>query len=144
MYADADTICHQTPNLFLSNYYLNVIKYKKNSCDSLFFSQHLFSAPKNSPILKKIIDLSVERIKNTKEFKGEHLVHYLTGPTVFSDGIDHWLLDNKYTISNDKTKYITNIKINFIPETQHCKIVSHLWSGAWNDGWLKERDNKLL
>ena len=140
IYTDSDNICHESPSFMLSNYYLNILQFKNKD----HFPQHFFSAPKNSPILKKVIDKSVERIRNLKEFKGEHLVHYLTGPGVFTDAIDEWLLDNYYPITNNKIFYKSNLKLNIIPISFHDSKLTSLYSGQWEDGWTKERDKLLL
>mgnify|MGYP003338487358 CR=1 FL=1 len=43
-----------------------------------------------------IIGLSIIRILSVKQFKGEHIIHFLTGPGVFTDGIEHFLkINNK-------------------------------------------------
>jgi len=88
IYHDADTELKVNPS-FLTNYdnkYLIVVPE-----NNTHFCQWVFAAPANSPVLKSIIDLSVERIRNCKEIRGEHIIHYLTGPGVFTDGIFKYL-----------------------------------------------------
>lgn len=88
IYHDADTVLKVNP-LFLTNYtdkYLVVVPE-----NDTHFCQWVFAAPPNSPVLKSIIDLSVERIRNCREIRGEHIIHYLTGPAVFTDGIFKYL-----------------------------------------------------
>ena len=88
IYADADTVLLQNPS-FLTNYCnKDIVIVPENNTH---FCQWVFSAPANSPVLKSVIDLSVKRIRETKEFKGEHIIHYLTGPAVFTDGILNYL-----------------------------------------------------
>lgn len=87
IYADSDTAILVNPNFLIINN-KNLIVVPENNTH---FCQWVFAAPPNSPILKSVIDLSVERIENIKEFKGEHIVHYLTGPGVFTDGILRYL-----------------------------------------------------
>jgi mannosyltransferase OCH1-like enzyme len=106
IYADADTICKINPNIFINNSLLTIVPENETH-----LCQWTFSAPKNSPILKTIIDLSVERILNTP-IKGEHITHYLTGPGLFTDGIEKYLIENNKPIFSNK-KNIINIQILF-------------------------------
>jgi len=96
--------------------------------------------------LKTILDLSIERISKIDVFKGEHLVHYLTGPGVFTDGIISYLksqnnkiLDNIY----EYEKLKCDIQI-FNLKRFHNHYIHHLFSGMWETGWTKERDRLLL
>ena len=108
--------------------------------------QWTFSAPKNSPILKTIIDLSVERILNTP-IKGEHITHYLTGPGLFTDGIEKYLIENNKPIFSNKKKYYKYpdpiLKV-FDYNSFHKNIILHLFTGQDEDGWCKERYEKLI
>ena len=82
IYADTDAICLNNPNFFIND--TNLILAPENN---VHLCQWTFSAPKNSPILKQIIELSVIKILSIKEIKGEHIIHELTGPGVFTQGI---------------------------------------------------------
>lgn len=142
LYADVDTILKVNPNIFLTNSFLTVVPENETH-----LCQWVFSAPANSPILKSIIDLSVERILNTKEIKGEHIIHYLTGPGVFTDGIEKYLINVKKPIFSNKKNYYRyphNIIKVFNYNNFHNNIVKHLFAGQNNDGWFHERYNKLL
>ena len=101
IYADTDTICKVDPNIFLTDALLTIV----SENDGTHLCQWVFSAPAGSPILKTIIDLSVERILNIPEIKGEHIVHYLTGPKVFTDGIEKYLKENNLPTFDDKRNY---------------------------------------
>ena len=119
------------------------------SVNNFFFCQWTFSAPANSPILKSIIDLSVERILNTNNFRDEHIIHFLTGPGVFTDGIEKYLKENNLPVfDNDRKLYYnyenTNILRVFNYDNFHKNIVKHLFSGQDSDGWYHERFNKLV
>jgi mannosyltransferase OCH1-like enzyme len=136
IYADADTICKINPNIFINNSLLTIVPENETH-----LCQWTFSAPKNSPILKTIIDLSVERILNT-HIKGEHIIHYLTGPGVFTDGIEKYLLENNKPIFSNKKnyyKYPDPILKVFDYNSFHKNIVLHLFTGQDKDGWCKER-----
>ena len=138
IYADSDTLCISDPMKLLSNYFLNIVPENKEH-----FCQWVFSASRGSPIIKRIIDISVRKIRKLKEFKGEHLIHSLTGPGVFTEGILEWMYDSHYPIIENKTKFKTNMKINFFNTDFHNKDVQHLFSGQWDNGWCKQRE-KLL
>jgi hypothetical protein len=105
------------------------------------------TAPANSPILKSIIDLSVERILNTKEIKGEHIIHHLTGPGVFTDGIEKYLTEHNNPIFANKKNYYryphNMIKV-FNYNNFHNNIVKHLFAGQNSDGWFHERYHKII
>ena len=106
----------------------------------------VFAAPKNSPILKEIIDLATKRILNydfTKNIKGDNFVHFLTGPGCFTDGFEMWLQKEDMKLYEDRKKY-SNYKINkniyiYDPDIFHKKYVLHYFSGMWDNGWCKKR-----
>jgi len=144
IYADTDTICKVDPKIFINNSLLTIVP--ENSCH---LCQWVFAAPKESPILKSVIDLSVERILSIKEIKGEHIVHYLTGPGVFTDGIEKYLKEhNLTTFEHNKQLYynyqhkdkLTVFNCNMF----HSKMVQHLFYGQRSNGWCAERDKHFL
>lgn len=144
IYADSDTICKMNPTIFINKSLLTIVP--ENSCH---LCQWVFAAPKGSPILKSVIDLAVERILFIQEIKGEHIVHHLTGPGVFTDGIDKYLKEqhlpthehNRILYCNYPNKDVLTV---FNHTIFHSKIVQHLFYGNRNDGWCKERDKHLL
>jgi mannosyltransferase OCH1-like enzyme len=143
IYADTDTICLLKPQFFINDSLLTV----SPEIGTNYFCQWTFSAPKDSPILKSIIDLSVERILTIKEIKGEHIIHYLTGPAVFTDGIIKYLKEkNMPTFENIRHyyKYPKSFLKVFNPNVFHSKIVLHLYTGSEPDGWKQERYKKLM
>ena len=143
IYADADTVCKYNPNILIRSGALLVIVPE----NSTHLCNWVFSAPKNSPILKSVIDLSVKRILNVSVFKGEHIIHHLTGPGVFTDGIEAYLEQNGKPTFTDKKKYYMYPDpslIVFDGYVFHNKIVQHLFAGQKPDGWCKERYNKLM
>jgi hypothetical protein len=81
------------------------------------------------------------------EIKGEHIIHYLTGPGVFTDGIEKYLKENNKLVFSNKTNYYQYpdpiIKV-FNYNNFHKNIVRHLYAGQDNDGWCKERYVKLM
>jgi mannosyltransferase OCH1-like enzyme len=141
IYADTDTVCLCDPIIFLTDALLTVVAENEDH-----LCQWVFSAPANSPILKSVIDLSVERIL-TIPIKGEHIIHKLTGPGVFTDGIEKYLKENnKPTFENKKNyyKYPDPVIKVFNPNIFHKKVVNHLFSGQDLDGWYHERFRKLM
>ena len=87
IYADADTILHKNPMIFIKPKQL-VVAPENNT----HFCQWVFAAQPNSPVLKSVIDLCVKRLLSAKEIKGKDAIHYFTGPGVFTDGIVRYLL----------------------------------------------------
>ena len=142
IYADTDTICKINPNIFLNDSLLTIVPE-----NDIHLCQWVFSAPPKSPILKEIINLSVKRILEIKEIKGEHIIHYLTGPGVFTDGIEKYLMENRHPVFVNKINYynypLPKILRVFNYYNFHKNIVTHLFAGSDIDGWTKERD-KLL
>ena len=141
IYADTDTLCLLKPNLFINDSLLTIVPENE-----VHLCQWVFAAPRSSPILKSVIDLSVERILTIQEFKGEHIIHYLTGPAVFTDGIEKYLREHHLPTFENKTEYHqypnTILKV-FNPQVFHEKMVKHLFTGQDPDGWCNERNQKL-
>lgn len=143
IYADADAECNVHPDIFTSPKTLLVFG---PEADGRFLCQWCFAAPKNSPILKEIIDLSVARILNIPKIKGEHVIHYLTGPLCFTDGIELYLRKNNKIVFRNKLdykKYRSNLMCVFDGNTFH-KIIKHHFAGYHHDGWKKERYGKII
>ena len=143
IYADTDTVCLVNPNIFLTDALLTIVPE-----NSVHLCQWVFSAPPKSPIIKSIIDLSVKRILETTKIKGEHFIHELTGPGVFTDGIEKYLKENNYPVFSINRKLyckypLPKILKVFNYDIFHKNIVNHLFTGMDNDGWTKERDRLL-
>ena len=76
------------------------------------FCQWVFAAPANSPILKSIIDLSVERIRNCIKIKGEHMF------TKLLEGVDKTLVRNLvilHTLVIAVSNYLVTIRFDLFP-----------------------------
>jgi alpha 1,6-mannosyltransferase len=142
IYSDIDTICKVNPNIFISD--SQIIVSPEINCP--YFCQWTFSGAAGSPILKTVIDLSVERILTTS-IKGEHIIHYLTGPALFTDGIEKYLKENSLPVFDKKNDYFnypsTSMRV-FNPNNFHNNFIIHLFAGNDNDGWKKERYSKLV
>jgi len=142
IYADTDTICNINPNIFINDSYITVAPEPEHN----YFCQWTFAAPANSPILKSVIDLSVERILNT-DIKGEHIIHYLTGPACFTDGILNYLKENDLPTFSDVSQYYRypSYKLAvFNRNNFHNKFIKHLYAGSDSDGWKNERKKVLI
>lgn len=135
IYADMDTILLQDPLIFLqSSAYLVLAP----ETDSLHLCQWTFAAPPKSPILKEIIDLVVDRVLNNQDFNREHIIHELTGPRAFTDGIETYLKKLDCTLYENKLNYdrYQNYIIHvFSSDYFHNSIIRHLYCGNDPDGW---------
>ena len=106
--------------------------------------QWVFAAPKGSPILKNVIDESVKRIKECKDFKYEHMVHTLTGPKVFTESIEDYLRKNNLItfIEEDRENYCTEYKneVMYVHDSKwlYDNHVEHVYSGQWEGGWVTD------
>jgi len=144
IYADVDTVCKINPNVFLNDSLLTIVPENRTH-----LCQWVFSAPPKSPILKEVIDLSVKRILEIEKIKGEHIIHTLTGPEVFTHGIEKWLKKNNgVTYPNNRQMYFnypnrTYLSV-FNDSTFHRHFVCHLYTGQDADGWCQERNKKLM
>jgi len=143
IYADVDTICKCNPNI-LTMYNTLLVCAPENT---LHLCQWCFAAPAKSYILKSIIELSIKRILEIEEIKGEHIIHFLTGPEVFTDGIEKYLNEIKFPTFNNKKQYYiykTPTIICFRSEMFHDNMIKHLFAGQDHDGWCNERNKKLI
>lgn len=150
IYADMDTICSVNPSYFLTPSLL--VCFPENNTH---LCQWVFAAPQKSPIIKNIIELSVEKIKkfDFNNILNEHFVHELTGPGLFTEAIEKWLYDNNFPVlkipnsnlNRDVRNYfyyhknILNVLRKGASHHSPC-LVNHLYSGHWNDGWIKQRN----
>tara|TARA_B100000900_G_scaffold414529_1_gene441419 strand:- start:806 stop:1540 length:735 start_codon:yes stop_codon:yes gene_type:complete len=131
---DLDSLFQKETNLILTPEYPHDV----NLC------QWVFGAPKGSPLLKSVIDESIKRIKNCDDFKYEHMVHTLTGPSVFTDGIENYLKENNFVtfFGEDRKKYVTEYK-NEVMHVHDSHLlydnhIEHVYSGQWEGGWITD------
>jgi mannosyltransferase OCH1-like enzyme len=141
IYADSDAELLCNPNDFLDDEAQIVIS-PEPGCN--FFCQWTFAAPAKSEILKEIIDLCVYRALNW-EIKGEHIIHGITGPAMFTDAIKAYLKKNNMKVF-DKCKDFKNYpskSLKVIPaEIFHRSMIRHHYAG--DQGWKKERKGILF
>jgi len=142
IYADVDAICKCNPNIF-TRYPTMMVCAPEND---IHLCQWTFAAPQYSPILQQIIELSVERILSVVRIQGEHITHFLTGPGVFTDGIEKFLSINNIHTFKDKKKYViykNPTMICFNGQVFHSQFIHHLFAGRDEDGWTNERKRLL-
>lgn len=147
IYADADLVYKNNIHKILQDDVLLVLG-PENNTD---FCQWIFAAPPRSPLLKSVIELIVERFDKMPIMKREHVVHHLTGPHVFTHGIQQWLREHDYPIyDTDLMQYIdTPISVLGMlrPEDVNSldQFVMHMYASTWlEDGWVKQRDRLFL
>ena len=141
IYADVDTVCQQNPALLIRD---GVQLCCAPEPDCPYYCQWVFAAPPGSPILKAVIDLSVKRIHAQAEFKGQDLIHYLTGPAVFTDAIDQYLVSTGLPVYKNKQRTASSVVMAvYNPIVFHKNIVRHLYAGSDADGW-KELKKAIL
>jgi len=142
IYADTDTICKVNPSFIFSNDKAYLICAPENSTH---LCQWVFAAPPKSPILFTIIQESVKRILEIPKIKGEHIIHHLTGPAVFTDAIEIYLKKHGHKVFKNKLEYSHRYPFLavFKHKIFHSFMVNHLYAGQHRDGWIRER-NKLL
>lgn len=142
IYADTDTVCKINPTFLIKNKCLLTIVPENDE----HLCQWIFAAPPKSPILKYVIDMVVLRILSIPEIKGNHVIHYLTGPGAFTAGIEKYLNENLKDTYHKKSAYV-NYKDECLyvlePNHFHKNAIVHLFSGQHFDGWTKERDALL-
>jgi len=145
IYADMDALLVQNPEIFLQSRSWLVLA---PEIDDIHMCQWTFAAPPHSPILGTIIDLAVERILATKHIKGFNIIHYLTGPGVFTDGIDRYMESLGISPPDKKRDYeaFQNYVVHVFDFTHfHNKIIHHLFAGDDAvDGWKPQRDRVLV
>ena len=138
IYADTDTVCKIDPELLLRNDSLLVLTPE----NKVHLCQWIFAAPKKSPVLDTIIKLSVKKILEKDVITGEHIIHELTGPGLFTEGIELFLKNNKLPTFDDKFKYVNypnDCIYVFPPNYFHENNIVHLFSGQHGDGWINSR-----
>jgi len=127
IYADIDTMFkgNDLDSLFQMDKELILAKEFPHDCN---FCQWFFAAPKGSPVLKCVIENVVDKIKNTSDFKYEHMVHATTGPGIFDQSINEYL--NR--ISDSSAIYVHDSA-----DMMHHHIY-HDYSGQWQGGWVDD------
>ena len=70
----------------------------------------------------------------------QNIVHYITGPGAFTNGIEKYLESNNIQTYSNRIDYYKNNNNNnvmYLSLDIHEKMVSHLFTGSnTKDGWL--------
>jgi len=127
--------------------------------------QWVFSCPPNSPVLNTIIKvilkkLSSVNIKQEALLRREWFIHDLTGPTIFTEGIKEYLLQNGETKESIKSAFICTeskelfekkaseifLRNNILlhPDSFHEDVVTHMCTGFDKGGWREQMENYLI
>lgn len=136
IYADSDTICQGDINRFV----LPKTKLVFGPENNVHYCQWTFSAPRKSPVLKHIINLSIKRILVIPKIKGEHIIHHLTGPGCWTDAIKDYCKIKNIPKSNSQHFIYNNKEIVCFSNNIFHSIIYHFFTGQDADGWKKERD----
>lgn len=142
IYADSDTRLLTTPDIFHKNDALLVGVPENN----VHLCQWIFSAPKGSPILETVIENIAELFYNIDDFSHQHIIHMLTGPGAFTAGIEKYLKDKNLPIYQNKCDYVNypDKCLHIYPDVEfHDVKVLHMFSGYWDGGWCRERDEYM-
>lgn len=150
IYADADTICvREDPSDLVKDAEENTQLIVVPETDDVHLCQWIFAAPKQSPILKSVIDTCVERIMKWDGKMKEHIIHYLTGPGAFTAGIESYLQKQNLPTYQNKLQYVSyQTKVNPVlyvfPTEFHETYVKHLFAGDDIDhGWKPEATRRI-
>jgi mannosyltransferase OCH1-like enzyme len=145
IYSDADTVCLTNPTILTDcRPGVQLVFAPENDCH---LCQWTFAAPPKSPILWSVIQLSVSRILETpvSEWKKNfHFIHYLTGPGVFTNGIENYLKENNLEVFPNKKDYArkhSHVMAVFRDDYFHSKVIRHIFTGGKEDGWTFLREN---
>jgi mannosyltransferase OCH1-like enzyme len=146
IYADADAVLMkgQDPSIFLQEKAWLVLA---PETDRIHLCQWTFAAPPRSPVLRKIIDTCVDRILKTPTIRGEHIIHFMTGPRAFTDGVESYLKERQCTLFRNKLCYevYQNYHVHvFNTGFFHGKLIHHLFAGNDHGGWKNERYGKIV
>jgi mannosyltransferase OCH1-like enzyme len=150
VYTDLDTKCHQP----ISSWILEDKGFIVCPENNIHFCQWTFAAEPNNPILKAVLDLIKEKMKNP-DYTKPHFVHEITGPYVWTQGILSALqLDDKiplvYTENMDQINLSDKAKeygfYSFSGDKWrmfHFMASEHLYgSQNWKDGsyvqWIED------
>lgn len=143
IYSDMDAICQCDPNDFIKDSQLVIC-----AENEIHLCNWTFAAPPLSPLLKCVIDESVNKILNTSSFLslGEHFIHETTGPGIFTIGIEKYLKSlDLVTYENKKAYESYKDKILYVfPYFKfHNEMIIHLFAGQKEHGWCLERENYI-
>jgi len=161
IYADLDTLCLKPIDTWIKEGKDFIVCPEHQD----HFCQWTFAASAGHPILKTVIDLMVERLKNA-DYTMPHFVHYLTGPGMWTSAICNHLeipnndpygraqiQDNTQGLVLDMSDF--NLSYSAVINKFYCyagsewrifhyEAVKHLYgSQNWNTGYVKWIEDPL-
>jgi len=150
IYADADTVCKVHPSVFTNHESFLVCTPEGGGNN--FLCQWAFAAPAQSPVLRTVIGILMNRVRETPvQYVKNNFVHYYTGPSMFSDGVDLFLKRNGMATRVPATRMqYANVfhgkPIHCLDPTNfHTNMILHLFLGSDPvDGWKPKRDRQVL
>lgn len=159
IYTDLDTMCLSPVRLWMKEDKEMIVCPEHQD----HFCQWTFAASPNHPVIKKVIDVMIERLKNA-DYTQHHFVHQTTGPAMWTTGIYEALelegvINPAAEYNPNEQGLIVNSKI--INESQkaqeygfycyggdewrifHWQAVKHIYgSQEWKDGgyvqWIQD------
>lgn len=139
IYADSDAKLLVSPDIFQKEnaLFIGVPEHNVHLC------QWIFAAPKESPVLESVIRAISDIFTQVDDFSDPHITHRVTGPGIFTVGIEKYLQSKGLPVYKNKLKYADyadkSIHI-YNAEDFHQNKVLHMFSGHWDGGWCKIRD----
>ena len=144
IYVDMDLECKSSPHVLQAAALLcGVAENKTHMC------QFVMAAPARSPLLGAVLDMIEKRLRalggpvRPHHFReNTHLIHNLTGPGVFTDGVEEGLRSLHLPIfTQDRRLYhhFPRRVMHIHPPRFHENDIKHLFSGQWADGWVLQK-----
>ena len=144
IYADTDTVCRASPRPWIrGGAALSVLPEPRYN----FMCQWVMAAPAGSPLLGAVLDMIEQRLRalggpvRPHHFReNPHLIHHLTGPSVFTDALRAWLRAHHLPTLPHVTDYdrMDSRIMRLHPLHFHASNVVHLYYG--DRGWKKEKN----
>lgn len=103
IYADLDTICNVPADEWVdrSNLFVVAPEHEMNFC------QWTFAASPDNYILNSVVDLMISRLSNP-DYSMKNFVHYHTGPSMFTEGINKAIKRDKDVFCYPESKTFCN------------------------------------
>ena len=167
IYADIDTTCNSSPSALLGDteghnnprQFVVVPEYV-----TPLLCQWVYASAPGHPVLRLLIQKLIHREKEWrgKEWPNEHMIHFLTGPSIFTEAFNeyiHHLLQTRSAeideqVKNTITQNLEDKRylqlhypkdhpvfedIVLLPYDFHVTDVYHGFKGSDADGWKNER-----
>jgi hypothetical protein len=133
IYADSDVLCKCDPNIF-NNF--NTFLVCVPEIDGQHLSNWAIAAPPNSPVMKKVIETSLNRIfyvnygiGQSNDTYNQQIIFYASGKEAFTAGVEGYLKENHLPVFINKfnyVKYKNQTMICFKPDVFSIQIASKI------------------